>query len=315
MVDFSRTEQTNERVENIYTTRSFVISEINDEVKVQGLTFQQPILPGTNIAQCPSGKHQVPDAGCSCGFYCYDDPDGRLWLGKGEEHGQTVDAIVKISGRVVVHGSGIRAQCLEIVAFITNKERRAHLARKWNPSVPVFEYIEDAIKEFPITSIEREKSTRSFDWAEAKNAGARGGLLMLGIVATAGLAALQVLVLNLKQPILMSVIGLMGIPLFLWIGSFNEVTTRILSRISVLWMDISVLVGLVVASISFFSGNVFDSACSIAAILPFIMFGVANLEFMFLIPLQFFALIYGYNPPVRIGHTPTSFEPKLRETG
>lgn len=159
--DFEQTRQVEERVEDIYATRSFLLSNTWRNWALEGLSFRQPILPGINEAQCGVDPSRVsPSADCSCGFYCYDEEDGKLWGSSGRYRGDgvselLVDAIVRVSGRIVVHASGLRAQNLEVVAFVTENDFARDKLGELFPRVPLFDFIEDALQEFPITKLPR----------------------------------------------------------------------------------------------------------------------------------------------------------------
>lgn len=150
-------------MEDIYATRSFTLvsraGEDGGTHELTGLTFDQPLKAGVNEAQCPHkrAKHKVPHPGCTCGFYCYDDPEGSLWPGKRQSRESVVDAVVRISGRVAVHESGLRAQYLEVVAFGTSDDDEREVLTTLFPSVPIFNTLDSALTKFPVTALERDE--------------------------------------------------------------------------------------------------------------------------------------------------------------
>lgn len=160
MSEFVRVNQTKERIEDVYATRSFVVKTFEGRRRGLGsITKCDEIKPGINTAECHyrSEGHAIPpDPECTCGFYCYDVAKGRLWYGANGDH--VVDAIVRVSGRVVVHPKGLRVQYMEVVAFARRK--RTAVAedelKAMFPNVPVFSSLSDALSEFPVTPIERE---------------------------------------------------------------------------------------------------------------------------------------------------------------
>lgn len=150
-------------MEDIYATRSFKLVWTFRENKLipelTGLTFDQPLKPGINEAQCPfaRSKHKAPHPRCTCGFYCYDDPEGSLWPGRVQPRESIIDAVVRISGSVVVHGSGLRAQHIEIVAFSTSLDDERKALAILFPSVPIFNTLDYALTEFPVTALTRDE--------------------------------------------------------------------------------------------------------------------------------------------------------------
>lgn len=160
-------------MEDIYATRSFRFAwrakDGFSAPELTGLTFDQPILPGVNEAQCPYPKaaHAVPAPECSCGFYCYDDPEGNLWGGRDRNSSQLVDAVVRVSGRIVVHGSGLRAQNLEIVALATRSAVVRRAVSTILPSVPFFATLDEALEKFPVKPLERDEKLTKQSIAQA----------------------------------------------------------------------------------------------------------------------------------------------------
>lgn len=155
------------RIEDLLASRSFVLEDFGDGPRLTGLSFKQPILEGINEAHCPIKDHATPSDKCSCGFYVYDEPSGGLW---GSRPANSVDAVVRISGRVVVHDRGVRAQCMEILALAsTDSETRDELL-KVAPKTPLFENLEDALLEFPISKLDRP--TRHSSWRQDLKEGA-----------------------------------------------------------------------------------------------------------------------------------------------
>lgn len=78
---------------------------------------------GVNHAQCPHRNAEemrhpespLPDEECSCGFYALKDC--RDWITERFSGELVVDAVIRLSGKVIVGEKGYRAEKLEIVAM------------------------------------------------------------------------------------------------------------------------------------------------------------------------------------------------------
>lgn len=126
---------------DVYAFRGFEASSSGELV---GMTYLQPILPGANRARCPrSENHEAPAADCTCGFYAFDT-EPNTW-----RPGQ-IDAVVKLSGRVIVCERGVRAEVMEIVALSGGGRFIAD-----GMGIPWFEASSEMLKHFPVTQIER----------------------------------------------------------------------------------------------------------------------------------------------------------------
>lgn len=194
--DFAKSRQAEARVEDIYATRSFVLSETWRGWALEGLSFKQPILPGVNSAQCAiHPKHDAPVVNCKCGFYCYDEEAGKLWpqLYGGPASSGTrysIDGIVRVSGRLVVHNSGLRAQNLEVVAFVTTSHEAREKLNELFPSAPVFKSLEAAMLEYPVTKLNRDEATEAQEGSLLEYfASAASASLLIAAFALAAFAA------------------------------------------------------------------------------------------------------------------------------
>lgn len=126
---------------DVYAFRGFEASSSGELV---GMTYLQPILPGANRARCPRGEnHEAPAADCTCGFYAFDT-EPNTW-----RPGQ-IDAVVKLSGRVIVCERGVRAEIMEVVALSGGGRFIAD-----GMGIPWFEASSEMLKHFPVTQIER----------------------------------------------------------------------------------------------------------------------------------------------------------------
>lgn len=146
------------RIEDLLATRSFILEDFGDGPQLTGLSFRQPILEGVNEAHCPIAKHDAPSEKCSCGFYVYDETDGALWRNRPDN---SFEAVVRVSGRVVLHDRGLRAQCMEVLALASGDEETRAKLRVAKPNIPLFESLDEALSEFPITKLDRPDFKRS----------------------------------------------------------------------------------------------------------------------------------------------------------
>lgn len=141
MADFAALKNIEPMVGDVYAFRGFSVSSTGDLV---GMTYLQPILPGANRARCPhDDSHTAPEVDCTCGFYAFDS-EPNTW-----RSGQ-LDAVVKLSGKVIVCEDGVRAEIMEIVAISGGNRFIADGMR-----IPWFEDLSEMLKHFPITQIER----------------------------------------------------------------------------------------------------------------------------------------------------------------
>lgn len=152
--NFTAIETVEPVVADTLAVREFVL---NDGL-LEGLSFKQPIVSGINEAQCgaPYGEeHEVPCVDHLCGFYAYDDPDKRY---SSKLANYSITAIVRLSGKVLVCESGLRAERLEIVAIsgseaVISLQERKDLEDYYN--VPVFKTRKEMLQKYTVTPIDR----------------------------------------------------------------------------------------------------------------------------------------------------------------
>lgn len=141
MGDFDALKDTEPMVGDVYAFRGFTTSPTGALV---GMTYLQPILPGENRARCPhNSDHEAPAVDCSCGFYAFDSTPNTWRPGQ-------IDAVVKLSGRVIVCERGVRAEIMEVVALAGGSRFIAD-----GMGIPWFEDQNHMIETFPITQITR----------------------------------------------------------------------------------------------------------------------------------------------------------------
>lgn len=127
-----------------------------------GLSYHQEIVPGVNVAQCAyhlnDEEHQVPQNGCTCGWYAYDEI--RHWgFGSNQTEPRRprpshVSGIVRLSGRVIVCERGLKAQHLEIIALTAHPQDVALIGRLF-PKVELFDDESEMIEAYPLTRLDR----------------------------------------------------------------------------------------------------------------------------------------------------------------
>lgn len=142
-------------IQDIYAARRFILEQTPSGLQLTGLTFKQPIVDGINIAACGAFDHEAPLAECTCGFYAYDDQESQFGIG--------IDAVVKLSGRIIVCHSGVRAERLEIVAIASpSEEIRDGLTEV--TSAPIFDSREKMYAKFPVSKLKRPERTLKNDF-------------------------------------------------------------------------------------------------------------------------------------------------------
>lgn len=109
----ARHQEIPDAIEPIYGIRTWVA--IDAELRSHNSQYFWDL--GTNIAQCVyavrnGDNHLPPISGCSCGFYSYNFANSfRLWSTIG------VAGIVALTGQVIIHERGYRAEKAEIKAL------------------------------------------------------------------------------------------------------------------------------------------------------------------------------------------------------
>ncbi len=109
--------------------------------------------PGGAVARCTvGGEHDVPDRGCTCGFYGWYDPSGT----EGAYGGAT--AVVAVSGRVVLGDRGFRAARARVEAVAlprpvrwqprASRRARRALAEHY-PEVAVYRSVREMVRAYP----------------------------------------------------------------------------------------------------------------------------------------------------------------------
>mgnify|MGYP000992438220 CR=1 FL=1 len=150
--NFSAIRNAEPLVSDVLAVREFIYAD----GELAGLTYKQPLLPGINEAQCPSGRHSAPEPGHSCGFYAFDDPSKRFGSFSELYGDDEIAAVVRLSGRVIVCESGVRAERMELVAFSTaSMDMRNELEDKF--SVPGFATREKMLDVFQVEKLERQE--------------------------------------------------------------------------------------------------------------------------------------------------------------
>lgn len=175
-------------VGDVYATRIFTLQR-NDagEVELVGFTYRQPILPGVNQAQCglEDGYHAAPAPGCTCGWYAYDEE--RRW----SDDPVYVEAIVRLSGKIVVCERGLKAAELEVVALAHGAAAaEGELLREYlkaNRQIEEFPTSQAMLSAYPLSRMQRTPQRgaglRSF-WEALRSAGESSlGLWILALLA------------------------------------------------------------------------------------------------------------------------------------
>lgn len=162
--DFDEHSPAEPVVGDVLALRSFRI-DISTQT-LGGLSYHQEIAPGINVAQCAHNldddTHPVPNNGCTCGWYAYDEI--RHWGSNGGHPNHSRPAptrasgIVRLSGRVIVCNRGLKAENMEIVA-LTVHPQDASMVQQLFPAVELFDDEEQMIKAYPLTRLERNDSS------------------------------------------------------------------------------------------------------------------------------------------------------------
>lgn len=147
-------------VGNVLALRAFRI-DVSTQT-LGGLSYHQEIVPGINVAQCAhhldDDSHPVPNNGCTCGWYAYDEV--RHWgFGGGQpNHSRPrptrASGIVRLSGRVIVCNRGLKAENLEIVALTVHPQDESTIEQLF-PDVELFDDEAQMIKAYPLTRLDR----------------------------------------------------------------------------------------------------------------------------------------------------------------
>lgn len=127
---------------------------------IGGLTYNQPVLPGRNVAQCPihrdDSDHVAPVENCKCGWYAYDEhrhwsqPQGYPRL---DRKGR-FSAVVSLSGKLVVCERGVKAQHMKVVAVTAHPADEAAV-RAILPDVKFYNTEVDMLASHPLTELDR----------------------------------------------------------------------------------------------------------------------------------------------------------------
>jgi len=74
---------------------------------------------GQLYAECLVTMHEAPEYTCGCGIYCYKD--AKSWI-RGDYYNLPIWGIVELSGTIIEHENGYRAQHAKIVALYYNQD-------------------------------------------------------------------------------------------------------------------------------------------------------------------------------------------------
>lgn len=154
---------------------------------------------GRNHFECRLKGHSQPDGDCTCGFYAYNE------VATFNSGFMVVNAVVKLSGKVIVAQNGYRSEYMEIVALSSKSELTyGRLAKSNDPvvsSAPVFRSSEDMLHEFPLTTGYVPDSTnRRFPGTKGDKTSANGALDITFSVALFLIVALTILPTLLVAP-------------------------------------------------------------------------------------------------------------------
>lgn len=156
--DFTESTSVDPVVGEVLALRSFRIDPLTRTLG--GLYFRQEVAPGVNLAQCgltaSDGGHTAPHAGCSCGWYAYDEV--RHWIGSSPPRrpvGWEVSAVVRLSGRIIVCERGLKAEGMEVVAVAVDPSC-AGFIHDALPGVEVFADEASMLRAHPLQRLDRE---------------------------------------------------------------------------------------------------------------------------------------------------------------
>lgn len=172
-MDFNMLSSDNLLMNDVYASREFKLTRTkNKKLALRGMTAPSIMHAGIQTSRCLKKNHLAPMEKCTCGFYSFDSQRWYLSYTKLLPPSPgTVKAIVRLSGKIITHEEGLRAEKMEVVALCVNKWDVARLDSEYD-DIPIYSSIQEMFNDFPISPLPREKRSLILDvksiWRESR---------------------------------------------------------------------------------------------------------------------------------------------------